>query len=122
MIPSTSTNSNQLDSGARALAHLSNLASFTGRVDAAQSFAASAADRAYQMASLEALANSYDPSANPAQYQHRQPDPELEQLEYLRSHDIQPGNIQDSMSYKDKVDAAYRAAYKPEPNQGYTIS
>lgn len=112
MIP----NNNNVDPGAKALAHLSNLASFTGRVEAAQSFAASAADKAYQAANLQALADGLDTAANPAQFEGRRPDPELEQIEYLQRNDVKHGHIREAMAYKTAVDRAHADGYKPGPS------
>lgn len=116
MIP----NKNQVEPGARALAHLSNLASFTGRVDAAQQFAADAADRAYQDASLQALADNLNNPIVPA------PRPsaataEGETNEYLQQGDVHYGHRGEAMAYKDAVDRDTAKAYKPESDVGYTI-
>ena len=109
-----------IDPAARTLANLSNLTSFTGQPQAAQSFAQAATDQAYQTASLQGLLDASQALPATEQYQPmrmgqgklesvsdkvRETYRQAQETEYTKQH---YGVIQDDyknlIEYKDKVD------------------
>ena len=110
------------------LAQLSNLTSFTGQAAASQTFAAAAADSAYQQASIEALVNYSNTlpavDSTPHQLGQGTQDPSAaardtylraQESEYVRQqYGVTQDDYKNLMEYKDKVDTYVEMQFLPD--------